>query len=304
LCLTPAFHVMHEAGLRVGLECTRVIAVQDTLWGNDDVAVVAEPGMLTGPVTDVENALWDYEREHLPDVRMSRPAMFLQALGLSGMAPMRVCLHPRAVDFAEDAKVAAGMTRLPWVFVQTEASEPYKECPPEVGAGLIEALLAAGYLVLTISRVSAATVAGAGHTDIQVGSPQQALALFNLCEAGIGYDSFYLHAAAALEKPFVAILGPTTCVGRVVDYPLARALSIDCDSACFRNSEQPCKRLGAVSYCLAATQSEPVLRTLEEVLRCQTKSRTAYIGGTNDSTEAECPMAPTPRLCTPLSKAI
>jgi ADP-heptose:LPS heptosyltransferase len=91
-------------------------------------------------------------------------------------------------------------------------------------------------------------------------------------------DSAFLHVAAALDIPTVALFGPTG--GRTVTKHHAKATVVSLAGTfkcipCWRNEDIPCRLTGGrESACLAAIEESEVLRVVEAKL----KSANADIG--------------------------
>jgi len=80
-----------------------------------------------------------------------------------------------------------------------------------------------------------------------------------------------VHLAAALDRPAVALFGPTDGAVRTADYPKVRFLDARRDLRCvpcWRNEEIPCALTGMrTSVCMGEIGPLTVVAALESVLR-------------------------------------
>jgi ADP-heptose:LPS heptosyltransferase len=102
---------------------------------------------------------------------------------------------------------------------------------------------------------------------------REAFALASGCAALVSPDSAFLHLAAALHIPAVALFGPTDGRVRAADYPHARVLdareTLRC-VPCWRNEEIPCALTGLkASVCMGEVPVGTVVRAVREALEAR-----------------------------------
>jgi len=281
VCLTAAFRSLRKDGVEVVLECGNPNIIRELLRDNPDCLSVGRIGEFAGgDRIDVEPYLWAYEREHKPAVDKSRPRLFMDALEVAGLArPRLVWSKTREYAIREEFdKVSRGA---PIIFLQTETAETYKRPNDDVMQKIITRMLSQGYIVVTHTQsMNHLNVWALPHSvsepvvSVPCWGIRSVVAGLSACDAGMGFDSFFLHASAAMDLPFIAMLGPTHCSGRVVDYPYAIASEFPCDlceAACFRNSVIPCQKYDgevalAQSSCLDQSGVEGLVQQVKVVL--------------------------------------
>lgn len=250
VCLTPAFRELRRTGwnhivLQVSAE--RVPLISDVLHDNRDVAAVVSTTQQVVAsdnvyVTDIEHVQWDYEHCSCGgDVSKSRPRVFLDYLGLSGAVRLRTAITEQT------------QTQSRRVFIQRHAAERWKECSQKTMDEIAQLLAQQNYECVY-------------EPD---GSVQCRVEAVATCSLAVGFDSFYLHLCAALDVPFIALLGPANCTGRVVDYPYAVRCRMRCRKgrSCFRNREIACAvtKARATSWCLENVDVNDFSRALQIV---------------------------------------
>lgn len=103
---------------------------------------------------------------------------------------------------------------------------------------------------------------------------RQAFALVSRCDAVVAPDSSFVHLAAALDLPCVALYGPIDGTVRTAHYPNCIYLDVrdrlGC-VPCWRNDQIPCKLTGLRnSVCLHEIAVRDIIQTLDNVLERRT----------------------------------
>ncbi|HET8645454.1 MAG TPA: glycosyltransferase family 9 protein, partial [Vicinamibacteria bacterium] len=153
------------------------------------------------------------------------------------------------------------------VGVQVKADESYRDYP-HMGA-LVRAL-AREQPVLVFAEGAAPGFDVPGVVKVEGRPLREAFALAAGCAVLVSPDSAFLHLAAALAIPAVALFGPTSGRVRTADYPRARALdtraTLRC-VPCWRNEDIPCALTGLkASVCLGEIAAMEVVRAVREAL--------------------------------------
>lgn len=261
LMMTPGLHALR---LRVGAPVR--LAVPRRFFplfdGNDDVQLVD----IHEPLEPARSPLWfnltdcpaaRSESLASPRVRRNRIEVFARALGVRGRALRRMDRRPRYFVSARERALresffeAHGLSGRDVVGVQLRADESYRDYPHM--AALVH-LLAREHPVLVFTDGSAPGDHLPGVVKVEGRALREAFALAAGCSVLLSPDSAFLHLAAALGIPAVALFGPTDGRVRAADYPLARALDARHDLRCvpcWRNEEIPCALTGMkASVCL------------------------------------------------------
>jgi ADP-heptose:LPS heptosyltransferase len=209
------------------------------------------------------------ESRQRPNVRRNRIALFASGLGIGPWALKRHGTRPRYDVSAEERQEAEQVLRdmnpegRQTVALQPFAADGYKDYPE------VERLanrLAETCLVVLFDDRRLGGFKGDNIHKVRL-PLRQAVALAAACDVIVGPDSSFMHFAAALDRPGVAIFGPTD--GRLwaksyrsVTMVMPDRTQFPC-SPCWRNENNDCA-LGACrdSLCLA---SLPVERIAEAV---------------------------------------
>ena len=107
---------------------------------------------------------------------------------------------------------------------------------------------------------------------IQSKDPAELIRVLEMCDALVTTDSFFVDAAAALDKPTLAIMGPTSGRRRLKHYSNVTAISahLPC-SPCWRTSVDPCLLTISTnpeeSLCLTQVTADSVVRELKKMLQ-------------------------------------
>jgi ADP-heptose:LPS heptosyltransferase len=100
---------------------------------------------------------------------------------------------------------------------------------------------------------------------------RKAFALAAACDAIVAPDSSFVHLAAALDVPCVALYGPVDGAVRTKSYP--RCVYLDVRKKlgcvpCWRNDKIPCKLTNLrTSACLADIAVHDIVTTLDKILQ-------------------------------------
>lgn len=261
LMLTPGLHALsRRVGGRVRLAVPR--RYFPLFDGNDDVDLID----IHEPLDPARSPLWfnltdcpaaRSESLAAPRVRRNRIEVFARALGLRGRALRQMDRRPRYfVSQGERARrdsffEAHGLAGRDVVGVQLRADESYRDYPHMPA---LVRLLARETPVLVFTNGAAAGYDAPGVVKVEGRGLREAFALASGCSVLVSPDSAFLHLAAALDVPAVALFGPTDGRVRAADYPRARALdaraSLRC-VPCWRNEDIPCALTGGrTSVCM------------------------------------------------------
>lgn len=218
------------------------------------------------------------------------PATRIESLTLPYVRANRIDVYAGAMGL--DSETIAAGKKLPWYQVtgqeRAAASQFMADRSPGgravVGVHLFATddykdygknpelvrMLAQKYFVLLFHDRPIEGYDFANVAKVERAALRDAFALLEKCAICIGPDSSFLHAAAALSIPFVALFGPTS--GKVFAryYPKVTVVCSEgcCEKEpCWRNQSEACLRTGcSKSECLQRIEPEDILRTAEDVL--------------------------------------
>jgi ADP-heptose:LPS heptosyltransferase len=218
-----------------------------------------------------------YESRRRPKVRKGRVELFARGMGVSDRALLSVDLKPRL--FLSEASLQRADAFLaehgldgsePVIGVQPFSRDTYKDYPRM--ERLIERL-SARFKVVVFHHL-ACRVPRQPNVVPAFGQPlADAFATFSKCDLAVCGDSAFLHVAAALDIPTVALFGPTD--GRTFTMHHPHATVVSAGSAfrcvpCWRNEDTPCHLTGGrESACLAAIDEAEVVRIVEAKLKVE-----------------------------------
>ena len=184
--------------------------------------------------------------------------------------------HPPEEDraWARDWMKARGLNEGGYVLLHATARWPSKYWPMENLAGFIRGARAATGLPLLVTAgrdseevsFSNELIAQAAPDYHEIGTltVNRLGALLQNAAGFVGVDSMPMHLAAALNKPGVALFGPTD---EVVWGPWhSRLVLLRRECRCLTAKTRLCPR-GPVSECMAALDAQTVLATLARVLK-------------------------------------
>ena len=153
---------------------------------------------------------------------------------------------------------------LPVIGVQPFAADTYRNWPHMEE---LVARLAEHALVFVFHHEDPAGFEGANVVKV-VRPLRQSVALLALCERAVVLDSSFLHFAAALGMPAVAIFGAISGRVRTRDYPNVRMIApakseFPC-YPCWRHEHKPCHLTnGRESICLRSISVEQVIEAVD-----------------------------------------
>jgi len=218
---------------------------------------------------DLSASNFEYEQQHKPNVSKSRSGVNLEVLGLPGNSKPFYLLQEEDIEWCEKQPIPRWFT-----FVQLNGRENYKSCDMEqllVYCRAVVNSLVLGDIVI-VSPPSGSLVNTVKKIEdhiylIECPDIRKAIALMARSMVCIGFDSVFLHASAALDVPFLGLLGPTSCQGRISDHRHAAFLRSESCSSCFKWSTSVCPITGSKdkSACLYNIDSERLVRKLEEL---------------------------------------
>jgi ADP-heptose:LPS heptosyltransferase len=280
LMMTPGFHALKkrhpECEIRLAIP-QRYFPVFD---GNPDVQVI-----------DIEDESLDVlqyrrwynftdcpasrtESRTAPHVKKGRIEIFTRALGLSGWRVRRMEKRPRYFVLPEEKAFqtafwrANGLEGKRVIGAQLRSDEAYRDYPHMRELIL---RLAEDYTILVFD---AETIPGLDHPRIHKVENQpmrRAFALASGCDAIVAPDSSFVHLAAALQIPCVALYGPIDGRVRTRDYPECIALDVKAKLGClpcWRNAQIPCKLTNMrASVCMSDIDFPTILNSLTSLLQ-------------------------------------
>jgi hypothetical protein len=216
-----------------------------------------------------------YESHHRPRIKKSRIELFASGMGITETQLKASGLRTR-LEFSTESKNAADaffaehglFNQRPIIAVHAFSRETYRDYP-RMGA-LIEQL-ADRYKIIVFHHVAFPLPT---HANIipAFGQPLgDALATFAKCSLAVCVDSTFLHAAAALDMPTVALFGPTDGAIRTKHYGKAHVVSLGhafkC-MPCWRNEDIPCQLTGGrESACMAAINEREIVALVSRLLQ-------------------------------------
>lgn len=282
LMMTPALRALRELNHeRVNLAVPR--RYFPLFAGNDDVRLLD----VEQPLDHGSHARWHnltecpaarVESLTAPRVRRNRIEVFAKAVGIRGRRLRRLDRRPLYVLSAQDRELQGsffrthGLAGRVVVGVQLRSDERYRDYA-HMDALVRE--MARRFAVIAFAERRPPDCDVPGVVLVQGRPFREAFAIASGCAALVAPDSSFVHLAAALAIPCVAIFGPTDGTVRTGDYPLCRPLDarrlLPC-IPCWRNEDTPCNLTGMkASVCLAAIEPAQVLAALEEALAARSR---------------------------------
>lgn len=281
LMMTPGLHALRlRSGQAVRLAVPR--RYFPLFEGNDDV----ELADIHGPLDAARHPVWynltdcpaaRSESLASPRVRRNRIEIFARALGVRGRALRALDRRPRYfVSAREEALRSEFFARLGLqgrkvVGVQLRADESYRDYPHM--AALVAALGVEHPVLVFADRALPRGLDAPGVIAVERRGLREAFALASGCAVLVSPDSAFLHLAAAVDLPAVALFGPTDGRVRAADYPRARGLdareTLRC-VPCWRNEEIPCALTGLkASVCMGEVPVWSVVRAVRQALEAR-----------------------------------
>lgn len=208
-----------------------------------------------------------------PRVRRNRIEVFAHALGIRGRRLRRMDRRPRyVVTDAERERQRlfferSGLAGQRVIAVQLRSDETYRDY---LHMDALVRELASEWPVIAFAERRPAGFDGGGAVVVEGLPLREAFAIAAGCVAVVAPDSAFVHLAAALATPCVALFGPTDGRVRTADYPLARSLdahrSLRC-IPCWRNDDTPCHLTGMrASVCMGAVETASVRAALRGLI--------------------------------------
>lgn len=284
LMMTPALHALRQKDPRKDI----VLAIPKryfTLFqGNPDVRLCDIENQQLDPsayatwfnFTDCPAAR--VEARTAPKVKLSRIEVFARSLGIGWLRRKRMDKRPRYVLTPEDRS----FQRTFWrdhdldgklvLGVQLHADEVYRDYPRM--KELIHRL-AREYHVLVFDTETIHECDGERIVKVEGLPMRKAFALAAGCDLIVAPDSAFVHLAAALDIPCVALYGPIDGEVRTKHYPkcvyLDARRKLGC-LPCWRNDKIPCALTGLrTSACMADIALDDICATVSSLLAQEQK---------------------------------
>lgn len=279
LMMTPGFHALSQKCKNQKIHLAIPRRFFPVFEGNNDVVLL---DIDTGKINHLEYRRWYNltdcpaargESLAAPRVRRSRVDLFAAALGIGPIRRLLMDHTPRYVvadeeiSFQRQFWTKHHLTGKRVVAVQLRADETYRNYPHM--EYLVRALAAKHHVLLFDSEV----IRGFEYENVlkvQQLPLRLAFALVAACDAIIAPDSAFVHLAAALLKPCVALYGPVDGKVRTKHYPHCRYIDVRADLKCvpcWRNEVIPCRLTGMrSSVCMGSISVGLVTETLDTLL--------------------------------------
>jgi ADP-heptose:LPS heptosyltransferase len=116
----------------------------------------------------------------------------------------------------------------------------------------------------------------------------QSIALVSAVRVLVSIDSSFLHAAAALAVPVVALFGPIDGRIRTIHVPkvelLQETAQFPC-APCWRNEDEPCKITGqtGLSPCMASIPFQQIIAAVHRLMKPDAVNDRNPVVSTSDS---------------------
>lgn len=213
------------------------------------------------------------ETRTAPKVKRTRIEVFARSMGIGWWRTKRMEKLPRYVITPEDKAFQQTFWReknlvaKTVIGVQLHADEVYRDYPHMMQ--LVQRL-AHRYHVLVFDPEKIDAPDGERIVKVEGLAMRKAFALAAACDAIVAPDSSFVHLAAALDIPCVALYGPVDAKIRTKHYP--KCISLDVRSKlgclpCWRNDKIPCKLTNLrTSVCLADISVQEIINTLNKIL--------------------------------------
>ncbi len=210
------------------------------------------------------------ESKQYPNVRSNRIEIFGRAMGVRRLANYRpfYTSHEDEKIWSDTYIDSINPKKLPVVGLQPVSADTYKNWPfsPDFANQL-----AKENLVLIFHHENLPGFDG--ENIVKILQPfRRSAALLRHCKALVAVDSAFVHLAAALEIPTVAVFGPTSGEVFCRHYPSVKYISpprsvFPC-SPCWRNEHMPCHLTGGrESICLKSISIKTVVDHLNSLTR-------------------------------------
>lgn len=213
------------------------------------------------------------ESRTAPKVKKSRIEIFSQALGISFLQRMKMDKTPRfflrndEIEFAKSFVRNNKLEHKAIIGVQLHSDESYRDYP--FMEKIVE-IISEHNPVLLFDSEPIEKFNFNNVVKIQSLPLRKAFAIASRCSLIIAPDSSFVHFAAALRMPTIALYGPIDGKIRTKDYPNCVYLDIKdkfgC-SPCWRNENIPCKLTGLrASVCMENIPVQQVVNEVNKIL--------------------------------------
>jgi ADP-heptose:LPS heptosyltransferase len=280
LMMTPGFHRLKRKYPEEDLVLAIPRRFVPIFEGNSDVRLVdiEDPDLRSSDFSKWFN-LSDcpaarVESRTAPKVRKSRIDIFARALGLSRVEIRNMDKHPRYFLKEEDERFreeyweANGLQGRTVIGIQLESAELYRNYPymPDLVREI-----ARDHVVLLFDSEAISSFSQENIVRVEGLPLRKAFAIASGCDAIVAPDSAFVHFAAALDIPTVALYGPIDGHVRTKEYP--RCLFLDASAKlecipCWRNEAIPCRVTNMRnSICMFHISVQAIQDALQHVLR-------------------------------------
>jgi len=213
------------------------------------------------------------EARTAPRVKKGRIEIFARALGVGPLSVRRMDKRPRYVTTPEERayQIAFWKThRLQGktvIGIQVHSDEVYRDYPHMLQ---LVAALSRDYCVLLFDVEKIVDHDQPNVIKVEGLPMRKAFALASGCDAIVAPDSAFVHLAAALDIPCVALYGPIDGRIRTQHYPKCEYLDVRTKLGCmpcWRNEQLPCKLTNMrTSVCMADITVYDIIQSVAEVL--------------------------------------
>lgn len=215
---------------------------------------------------DLTSANYEYEQTYKPDIAKSRASINLDVIGIPGSSKPFYLLDDKDIEWSNNLPIPKSYT-----FVQAAGKERYKSCDMEqlliyCRAIVKTQVLGDAIIVLPDNGDEIKMIEESIHV-MKCPDIKKSIALMAGAISCLGFDSVFLHASAALDVPFLGMLGPTSSEGRISDHTYGDMIKNNgCDS-CFKDSESKCKRTKDhhKSACLYDMDTQEMVEKLQKL---------------------------------------
>jgi ADP-heptose:LPS heptosyltransferase len=279
LMMTPGLHALKEALPRREIHLAIPRRYFPLFEGNEDVILldIADESLKTDRYERWANfsdcPAARLEMRTSPVVKKNRIEIFARALGLDVSVVRRMDRRPRYLVTDEERGFQKtfwdrhGLSEGQVVGIQLRAEEIYRDYPRMKE---LVGFLSRDVRVLVFDSETIHGCHGGNVIKVEGLPLRRAFALAGGCDAIIAPDSAFVHLAAALEIPCVALYGPIDGRVRTRDYPLCTILDARSEAKClpcWRNERIPCRLTDSRgSVCMNEIQVPEIVEALKVVL--------------------------------------
>ena len=280
LMMTPGFHRLKRKYPKDDLVLAIPRQYFSVFEGNTDVCLVdiEDPELRSSDFRKWFNfsdcPAARVESRTAPRVRKSRIDIFGRALGLSRREVRQMEKRPRYFLSEEEKRDreeywdANGLRGRTVIGIQLASAELYRNYPY---MDLLVREIARDYVVLLFDSEPITGFQEENMIRVEKMPLRQAFGIASGCDAIVAPDSVFVHLAAALDIPAVALYGPIDGKVRTSYYPkclfLDARAKLEC-IPCWRNEAIPCRLTNMKSsVCMFHISVQAVYTALQEVLR-------------------------------------